>query len=43
MDAELLENLEDYRFENRIPSRSRAIEELIRKGLEDASTAAGAA
>jgi len=32
---ELLEKVEDYRFENRIENRSEAIRELIRKGLEN--------
>lgn len=29
----LLEKIEDYQFDNRIKSRSEAIRELIRKGL----------
>ena len=31
---ELLEQVEDYQFKNRMPSRSEALRELIRKGLE---------
>lgn len=31
---ELLEKIEDYQFNNRIPSRSEAIRELIEKGLK---------
>jgi len=31
---ELLEKVEDYRYENRIPSRTEAIRQLIEMGLE---------
>lgn len=31
---ELIENIETYRFENRIPNRTQAILELIKFGLE---------
>lgn len=40
LDDELLEKVDDYRFENRISSRSKALQELIKKGiisLEDES------
>lgn len=34
VDEELLEKIDDFRFENRYPSRSAATLELIRKGIE---------
>ena len=34
VDEELLEKIDDFRFENRYPSRSAATLELIRVGLE---------
>lgn len=34
LDDELLERIEDYRYENRIPARSEAIRKLIRRGLD---------
>ena len=34
LDEELLKRIEDFRFENRINTRSEAIRVLIRKGLE---------
>lgn len=34
LTKELLKEVEDYQFENRINSRSEAIRELIKKGLE---------
>lgn len=34
ISKELLEKVEDYQFENRIPSRSEAIRDLIEKGLD---------
>lgn len=34
IDNELLKAVEDFRYENRFPSRSAAIIYLIRKGLE---------
>ncbi len=33
VDAEELEALEDFRFNNRMPSRAAAIRELLRRGL----------
>ena len=36
MDPDVLARLEDYRYENRIPSRTAAIEQLVIKGLEAA-------
>ncbi len=35
VDEELLEKIEDFRFENRYPSRSAATIELIRLGIEN--------
>lgn len=34
VDKELLEEIDDFRYENRIPSRSAATLELIRRGIE---------
>ena len=34
MDEKLLELIDDFRFENRYPSRSAAAIDLIRMGLE---------
>ena len=34
VDEELLKKIDDFRFENRYPSRSAATLELIRLGLE---------
>ncbi len=34
VDAELLKEIDDFRFENRYPSRSAATLELIRRGIE---------
>lgn len=34
MDEKLLELIDDFRFENRYPSRSAAAVDLIRMGLE---------
>lgn len=34
VDEELLREIDDFRFENRYPSRSAATLELIRLGLE---------
>jgi metal-responsive CopG/Arc/MetJ family transcriptional regulator len=31
---ELLERVEDYRYENRIPSRTEALRQLLEKGLK---------
>jgi metal-responsive CopG/Arc/MetJ family transcriptional regulator len=35
VDEELLERINDYRFENRIESKSEAIRKLVEKGLQD--------
>lgn len=35
LDDELLKKIDDYRFENRIMSRSLALNELIKLGLEE--------
>jgi len=34
-DSELLERLNDFRFENRIETRSEAIRLLVEKGLKE--------
>lgn len=34
LDDEMLEKVDDFRFGNRIQSRSKALNELIRKGIE---------
>jgi metal-responsive CopG/Arc/MetJ family transcriptional regulator len=34
LDDELLGRIEDYRYENRIPTRSEAIRTLIKNGLK---------
>lgn len=34
IDSEMLKQIEDYRFENRLPSRTEAIRALVRLGLE---------
>jgi metal-responsive CopG/Arc/MetJ family transcriptional regulator len=34
VDEKLLENIDDYRYANRIPSRSKAIRKLIREALK---------
>ena len=34
VDKESLKEIEDYRFEKRFPNRSKAINDLIKKGLE---------
>lgn len=34
VDDEMLHQIEDFRFENRYPSRSAAMVELIRLGIE---------
>ena len=34
ISKELLDQVEDYQFKNRIPSRSEALRELLKKGLE---------
>lgn len=33
-DAEFIARVDDYRYANRIPTRSEAIRTLVRKGLE---------
>ena len=35
LDKELLDQIEDYRYENRIPSRTEAIRLLLKKALEE--------
>jgi metal-responsive CopG/Arc/MetJ family transcriptional regulator len=35
VDDELLERINDFRFENRIETKSEAIRMLLEKGLED--------
>ncbi|MBC8391433.1 MAG: hypothetical protein H8E17_02545 [Deltaproteobacteria bacterium] len=35
IDKELLERINDFRFENRIETRSEAIRLLVEKGLKD--------
>ncbi len=34
VDAEMLKQIDDFRFENRYPNRTQATIELIRLGLE---------
>lgn len=34
LDEEMLKKVEDFQFENRIPSRSKALNEIIRLGIE---------
>ena len=34
IDKDLLKKVEDFRYDNRIPSRSEAVRELIKKGLK---------
>jgi len=34
-DEELFERLENYRFENRCPNRTKAVLELLRKALDE--------
>jgi metal-responsive CopG/Arc/MetJ family transcriptional regulator len=34
MDKELLKRIDDFRFDNRINSRSEAVRQLIESGLE---------
>ena len=35
IDEELLERLENYRFEKRCPNRTQAFLELLRRGLDE--------
>jgi metal-responsive CopG/Arc/MetJ family transcriptional regulator len=35
LDEDLLKRIEDYRYENRIPTRSETIRTLIKNGLKD--------
>lgn len=35
VDDEMFQAIEDFRFENRYPSRSAAALELIRRGIEE--------
>lgn len=34
LDPDLLERIDDYRYENRVPARSEAIRKLIKDSLE---------
>ena len=34
IDKDLLKKVEDFRYHNRIPSRSETVRELIKKGLK---------
>jgi metal-responsive CopG/Arc/MetJ family transcriptional regulator len=34
LDEETLKKVEDFQFENRIPSRSKALNEIIKLGIE---------
>lgn len=34
LDEETLKKVDDFRFENRIDSRSKALNELIKKGMK---------
>lgn len=34
LDEETLQKVEDFQFKNRIPSRSKALNELIKIGIE---------
>ena len=34
LDNDLLNQIEDFRYENRIPSRSEAVRKLIEEGLK---------
>lgn len=34
LDEKTLKKVEDFQFENRIPSRSKALNEIIRIGME---------
>lgn len=43
VDEELLKEIDDFRFENRYPSRSAATLELIRLGIEQLKKRAGGA
>jgi len=38
VDEELLKRIDDYRFENRINSRSEAVRSLIKEGLKKDSS-----
>jgi metal-responsive CopG/Arc/MetJ family transcriptional regulator len=38
MAAELVAAIDDYRFENRLPSRTEAVRELIKLGLQRAAS-----
>jgi metal-responsive CopG/Arc/MetJ family transcriptional regulator len=40
-DADLLKRIDDYRYENRIPSRSEAMRRLIEEGLQVQGKEAG--
>ena len=34
IDKDLLDKVDDFRYDNRIPSRSETIRELVKKGLK---------
>lgn len=34
LDEEMLKKVEDFQYENRIPSRSKALNEIIKLGME---------
>jgi metal-responsive CopG/Arc/MetJ family transcriptional regulator len=42
-DPDLLKRIDDYRYENRIPSRSEAIRRLIDEGIKSKSGVKGKA
>jgi len=33
MEEDLMQRIEDFRYENRIPTRSEAVRQLIKRGL----------
>lgn len=43
MDKKLLARVDDFRFENRVPTRAEAMRLLIEKGLETAKPKKGRA
>ena len=42
-DPDLLKRIDDYRYENRIPSRSEAIRQLIEEGFKSKASPKGKA
>jgi metal-responsive CopG/Arc/MetJ family transcriptional regulator len=42
-DPDLLKRIDDYRYDNRIPSRSEAIRQLIEEGLKAKASPKGKA